>query len=333
MRAALCPAYGPPEVVRVEECPVSAVQAGQVGVRVQAAAVNFPDVLLIANEYQVSIPPPFVPGSEFAGVVDELGSDTTAFAIGDRVTGTGMFGAFAERVVVDASSLALIPDGVDAPTAAAFGVAHRTAYHLLRSMAHVTSGDELVVLGAGGGVGLAAVQLGVALGAHVTAVASSTEKLDAAAGYGAMKLINYRRAGAERPGDRPREGELRPALRAALPDGADVVVDPVGGELSEPALRALRRGGRFVTVGYASGVIPRIPLNLVLVKGIHVLGFQFQDVPAAEFERNEAELRDLLVTGRVLPHIGATYPLAEAASALRLVADGRAIGKVLIDLS
>jgi NADPH2:quinone reductase len=299
---------------------VSEVTGGQVGVRVQAAAVNFPDVLLIANQYQVSIPPPFVPGSEFAGVVDEVGSEVTAFAVGDRVTGTGMFGAFAERVVVDPVSLAPIPDGVDAPTAAAFGVAHRTAYHLLRSMARVMSGDELVVLGAGGGVGLAAVQLGVALGANVTAVASSSEKLDAAASYGASRLINHR------------DGDLRTALREALPNGVDVVVDPVGGDLAEPALRALRRGGRFVTVGYASGVIPRIPLNLVLVKGIHVLGFQFQDVAADEFTRNEAELLDLLVSGSVSPHIGATYPLSETVAALRHVADGRAVGKVLIDV-
>ena len=320
MRAAVCPNYGPPEVVKVQPHPVQEVQAGQVGVRVQAAAVNFPDVLLIANEYQVSVPPPFVPGSEFAGVVDELGSDVTAFAVGDRVTGTGMFGAFAERVVVGAASLAPIPDGVDAHTAAAFGVAHRTAYHALRSMARVTAGDELIVLGAGGGVGLAAVQLGVALGATVTAVASSTEKLDTAASYGAAGLVNHT------------DGDLRAKLRDVLPGGAHAVIDPVGGELSEPSLRALRRGGRFVTVGYASGVIPRIPLNLVLVKGIQLLGFQFQDVPAAEFERNDRELRDLLVSGRVSPHVCAVYPLSETAAALRHVADGLAIGKVLIDL-
>jgi len=333
MHAAVCPEYGPPEVIRVEECPVPDAAPGQVGVRVRAAAVNFPDVLLVSNQYQLSVPPPFVPGSEFAGIVDEIGDETTGLAVGDRVTGTGMFGAFAERVVVDAASLAPIPDGVDAPSAAAFGVAHRTAYHTLRSTAQLKPGDELVVLGAGGGVGLAAVQLGVALGANVTAVASSAEKLDVAASYGASRLINVRRAGAERLGDQSSAVELRAELKRALPDGADVVIDPVGGELSEPALRSLRRGGQFVTVGYASGVIPRIPLNLVLVKGIHVIGFQFQDVPVAEFERNETELRELLVSGRVAPHVCATYPLSETATALRRVADGKAIGKVLIDLS
>lgn len=320
MRAAVCPAFGPPEVVRVEERDVPEAGAGQIGVRVHAASVNFPDVLLIADSYQVSIPPPFVPGSEFAGVVDEVGSDVGAFAVGDRVTGTGIIGAFAERVVVDAASVTAAPDGLDLFAAAASGVAYRTALHSLRSMARVGAGDDLVVLGAGGGVGLAAVQLGVALGARVTAVASSHEKLNAAIRYGAHHAIDHR------------ETSLRDALREVIPAGADAVLDPVGGGLSEPALRSLRRGGRFVTVGFASGTIPRIPLNLVLVKGVHVLGFQFQDVPGDEFARSEQELRMLLTDRRVVPHIGAVYPLAEVAAALRHVADGRAVGKVLIDL-
>jgi NADPH:quinone reductase len=319
VRAAVCPAYGPPDVVRIEEQPSPDLAPGQVRVKVGAAAVNFPDVLLIANEYQISVPPPFVPGSEFAGTIVETAAE--GFAIGDRVTGTGLFGAFAEEVAAAAAGLSRIPDGVDERTAAAFGVAYRTAYHTLRSMIRVQPGDELIVLGAGGGVGLAAVQLGVQLGASVTAVASSSEKLDVAAGYGAKHLVNHKTA------------DLRGALKVALPGGADAVIDPVGGELSEPALRALRRGGRFVTVGFASGVIPRIPLNLVLVKGIHVLGFQFQDVPPDEFARNEDELREHLVSGRVQPHVGAVYPLAETVAALKHVADGRAIGKVLIDLT
>lgn len=321
MRAAVCPQYGPPDVVRVEEQPSPVMGPGQVRVRVTAAAVNFPDVLLIANRYQISVPVPFVPGSEFAGVVLETAPDVTGFAVGDRVTGTGMFGAFAEQVAVPVAGLTRVPDGIDDRTAAAFGVAYRTAYHTLRSMAKVGAGDRVVVLGAGGGVGLAAVALGVALGASVTAVASSDEKLSAAARYGATHIVNHT------------VGGLRAALKEALPEGADAVIDPVGGELSEPALRSLRRGGRYVTVGFASGVIPRIPLNLILVKGITVLGFQFQDVPAEEFARNESELRDLLVSGRIQPHIGAVYPLVETVAALQHVADGRAIGKVLIDLT
>jgi len=321
VRAAVCPAYGPPDVVRIEDRPSPTVAPGQVRVKVGAAAVNFPDVLLIANEYQLSVPPPFVPGSEFAGTVVETGDGAEGFAVGDRVTGTGLFGAFAEEVAVPAAGLSQIPDGVDDRTAAAFGVAYRTAYHTLRSMARVQVGDQLVVLGAGGGVGLAAVQLGAQLGASVTALASSTEKLDVAAGYGARHVINHKSA------------NVRAALKEAVPGGADVVVDPVGGELSEPALRSLGRGGRFVTVGFASGVIPRIPLNLVLMKGVHVLGFQFQDVPPDEFARNEIELRELLVSGHVQPHVGAVYPLAETVAALQHVAGGRAIGKVLIDLT
>lgn len=320
-RAAVCPEYGPPEVVRIEERASPPLEDGQVRVRVGAAAVNYPDVLLVANQYQISVPPPFVVGSEFAGIIVEVAGGAGDLAPGDRVTGTQMYGAFAEEVVVSAQALTRIPDGIDDRAAAAFGVAHRTAYHALRSVARLRSGDSVIVFGAGGGVGLAAVQLGAALGADVTAVASAAEKLYAASLSGAARLINYR------------SGDLRAALRDALPDGANAVIDPVGGDLSEPALRSLRRGGRFVTIGFASGVIPRIPLNLVLVKGVHVLGFQFQDVAPDEFDRNEAELRELLITGRATPHIGAVYPLAETSRALRQVADGKAVGKVLIDFS
>ena len=321
MRAVICPEYGPPEVLRVDQRPPPAPSAGQARVRVEAAAVNFPDVLLIADKYQVSVPPPFVPGSEFAGVVEEVNEPGGEFDVGDRVTGAGLCGAFAEQVVIPTASLSHIPPGIDTLAAAAFGVAHRTAYHSLRSVARVQPGEELIVLGAGGGIGLAAVQLGVVLGASVTAVASSQEKLSAAARYGACHVVNHR------------TGDLRAALREAVPGGADAVIDPVGGQLSEPALRALRRGGRFVTLGYASGVIPRIPLNLVLMKGVHVLGFQFQDLAPDEFRRNEVQLRDLQATGRVTPHVGARFPLDRTAEALRLVADGAAIGKVVVEVS
>lgn len=323
MRAAVCRSYGPPEAVEVCELPSPPLAEGQVRVRVGAAAVNFPDVLLVADRYQISVPTPFVPGSEFAGVVEEVGVGVDGVSVRDRVTGTGLFGAFAEEVVTDATALTPIPDGVDETTAAAFGVAHRTAYHVLRSVARVQPGDNLIVLGAGGGVGLAAVQIGVRLGATVTAVASSTEKLDVAGSYGACNLVNHR------------EGDLRQALRSALPEGANAVVDPVGGDLAEPALRSLARGGRFVTVGYASGVIPRIPLNLVLVKGVQIQGFQLQDVARntpEEFQRNEKELTNLLTTGALHPHIGAKFPLEQAAKALSQVAQGQAIGKTILNL-
>lgn len=323
MRAALCRAYGPPDTVSVEETEAPRLGAGQVRVRIGAAAVNFPDVLIVADRYQLSAPLPFVPGSEFAGVVTECGDGVEGVRVGERVSGTCFVGAFAEQAVVSADAVEPLPEGVGLVTGAAFGVAHRTAWHVLRSVACLAPGEELVVLGAAGGVGLAAVQLGAQLGATVTAVASSPEKLEAAAACGAHHGIDHR---AE---------ELRAALRQRLPGGADVVVDPVGGELAEPALRSLRYGGRFVTVGYASGTIPRIPLNLVLLKGIALLGFQFIDFARhhpEELRRNQAELRELLVTGKALPHVGARLPLAGVAEALRLVGEGKAIGKVVLEV-
>ncbi|HMQ25130.1 MAG TPA: NADPH:quinone oxidoreductase family protein [Acidimicrobiales bacterium] len=324
MRAAWCPAWGPPEVVTVEERPSPELGPGQVRVAVAAAAVNFPDVLLVAGEYQVKVPPPFVPGSEFAGTVTEAAADVDAPAVGDRVFGTGLVGAFAEEVVVGATAVTPIPDGVAEADAAAFGVAHRTAWHTLRSVAEAREGDEVIVLGAGGGVGLATVQLAVHLGATVTAVASSPDKLAAAEAEGATRLIDHK------------AGDLRQALREALPDGADVVVDPVGGDLAEPALRSLHYGGRFVIVGFASGTIPRVPLNLVLLKGSQIRAFEFLSFLVNQPDaaaRNEAELLDLLASGRARPHIGARFPLDRAADALALVGGGGAVGKVVVDVA
>ncbi len=294
---------------------------GEVRVKVAAASVNFPDVLLVAGTYQLKVPVPFVPGSELAGEVVDVGGEVTGLVRGERVFGTALVGAFAEEAVVPATSLTATPDAVSDESAAAFGVAHRTAYHVLRSVARLAEGEELVVLGAGSGVGLAAVQLGRLLGGRVTAVASTPAKLEVAAAFGAERLVDHRR------------GDLRQSLRSCLPDGADVVVDPVGGALSEPALRSLHFGGRFVTVGYASGVIPAIPLNLVLLKGVTIVGFQFADFARhepAEMRRNEAELSELFAAGRAFPHIGARFGLGEVAAALRYVADGQAVGKVVL---
>ncbi len=324
MRAALCRSYGAPAVVRVENVEPPVLGSGQARVRIRAAAVNFPDVLLVAGTYQVAVPPPFVPGSELAGEVVEVAGDVSGLPIGTHVFGSTLVGAFAEEATVAATSLTPVPAGVTDRVAAAFGVAHRTGYHVLRSVAAVQPGEELVVLGAGGGVGLATVQLGALLGATVTAVASSREKLQAARSFGATRLVDHR------------GGELRQALRQALPGGADVVVDPVGGTLAEPALRSLRYGGRFVTVGYASGVIPSIPLNLVLLKGVQVLGFQFIDFithRADEHRRDEAELLELLGSGQAYPHIGASFGLEQAPEALAYVAEARAVGKVVLDLT
>jgi NADPH2:quinone reductase len=281
-------------------------------------------VLLVADQYQVHVDTPFVPGSELAGVVSEVGADVRGVSVGDRVTGTLLVGAFAEEAVVPETSLRPVPDGVDFATAAASGVAHRTAHHVLRSTARLQVDERLVVLGAGGGVGLAAVQLGVRLGAEVTAVASSAEKLAAAKACGATHLIDHT------------AGDLKGALTSLLPDGSDVVIDPVGGDLAEPALRSLRYGGRFVTVGYASGAIPKIPLNLVMLKGIQIRGFQFltfaQHHPD-ELARNDTELDGWLASGEAAPHIGARFTLGATAEALALVATGQAVGKVVVEIA
>jgi NADPH2:quinone reductase len=325
MRAAQCTGYGGPEQVTVTDVADPQLGPNDVRVAIEVAAVNFPDVLIVAGDYQVKVPPPFVPGSEFAGTVVEVGSAVLSRLVGDRVFGSGMVGAFAEQIVVPASSVSEVPVGVSTATAAGFGVAHRTAYHSLRTVASLQAGDDLLVLGAGGGVGLAAVQLGALMGATVTAVASTAEKLTAAKECGASTLINHRE-----------DDDFRTALRERLPGGADVVIDPVGGDLSEPALRGMRYGGRFVTVGYASGAIPRMPLNLVLLKGVEILGFEFRSFAMhrpEEDARDEAELMELLASGKVAPYVGARFDLDHVADALRHVAEGKAIGKVLLDVS
>jgi NADPH2:quinone reductase len=323
MRAAVCGSYGGPGAVSVGDVPVPEPGPGEARVTIAVASVNFPDVLMTSGEYQIKVPPPFVLGSEYAGVVSAVGHEVVSVAVGDAVFGSSLVGAFAEHIVAPASALTKLPEVVALDVAAAFGVAHRTAYHSLRSVAKLREGEELIVLGAGGGVGLAAVQLGALMGAAVTAVASSAEKLEAAQACGATRVVNYRGA------------DLRAVLKEQIPGGADVVIDPVGGDRSEPALRALHRGGRFVTIGYASGVIPKIPLNLVLLKDIAIVGFEFRGwamANADELSRNDNELMALLQQGKVAPYIGARFDLEHAVDALRHVADGKAIGKVLLEI-
>ncbi len=322
MRAARCIEYGPPSSVVVVEVPDPVPSDGQVVVDVAAAAVNFPDVLLVADQYQVHIPVPFTVGSEFAGTVRSVGAGVGAFAAGDRVKGSTMHGAFAEQVVVRASSLQRVGPTVDLSTAAASGVAHATAYHALRSVARVQPGEWVVVLGAAGGVGLAAVELGAELGARVLAAASSADKTALCLARGAESAIDYCTE------------DLKARIKEITKEGADVVIDPVGGPSAEQALRALRWAGRFVTVGFASGEIPRIPLNLVLLKGIIVTGFTMEGFArnqAAEQARDVVELAALAEAGRAVPYISATYPLEEAGRALSDLADRRAMGKVLVD--
>ncbi|BDB45644.1 MULTISPECIES: NADPH:quinone oxidoreductase family protein [Mycobacterium] len=322
MRAIVCNAYGPPEDLVLTEVADPVPAPGQVLVRVHAAAVNFPDVLFVAGKYQVKIPPPFIPGNEIAGEVVAVGEGAT-FDVGQRVFGT-TYGAFAELALLDGSVADVVPDGVDFGSAAAFGVTYRTAYHALRSVAEVKAGDWVVVLGAAGGVGLAAVDLAVAMGAHVLAAASSPEKLQLCRERGAQATVDYDNE------------DLKLRIRELTEDRARVVLDPVGGSYAEPALRGLARGGIFVTLGYAAGTIPAIPLNLVMLKDITVRGMEIRtflsDYPD-ECVRDLAELSKMFADGKIRPYIGARFPLAQTAAALRYVADRKVLGKVIIDVA
>lgn len=322
MRAARCLQYGPPTSVVVEEVDDPVAAEGQVVVDVAAAAVNFPDVLVVADRYQITIPLPFTVGSEFAGTVRSVGPGVERFVPGDRVMGSTLFGAFAEQVAVAANSLQRVDSAIDLGTAAASGVAHQTAYHALRSVARVQPGEWVVVLGAAGGVGLAAVELGSTLGARMVAVASSADKLAVCLERGAEATVNYVTE------------DLKVRVKDITDGGAHVVVDPVGGPAAEQVLRALRWGGRFITVGFASGEIPSIPLNLVLLKGVTVTGFTMEGFARNQDEdrrRDLVELGELARAGRAAPYISAIYPLDQVGRALSDLADRRAVGKVLVD--
>ncbi|MER6796467.1 NADPH:quinone oxidoreductase family protein, partial [Amycolatopsis mediterranei] len=261
MKAAWCVEYGPPSGISVAELDEPEPGTGEVLVRVHAAAVNYPDVLIAANHYQVSAPLPFTPGSEFAGVVTALGAGVTGPAVGSPVAGAVLSGAFAEQVVAPVEALRPIPDGLDMVHAAAFHVTYTTAYHALVTIGGATAGEWVAVLGASGGVGSAVVDVATRLGLHVVAAASSEQRLAVARKLGAEAGIDYLRE------------DLKTRIRE-LTGGAHLVIDPVGGDHAEAALRALRRAGRFVTVGFADGAIPRIPLNLVLLKNLVVRGFE-----------------------------------------------------------
>jgi NADPH2:quinone reductase len=322
MRAARCAAYGAPDVVSVEEVAEPELRPGELLVDVAAAAVNFPDALIVADRYQVSAALPFTPGSEFSGNVVRTGPDVADFEPGDRVMGATFVGAFAEKVAVPSTSLQHVPPAADLTLAAAVGVGHFTAYHALHTVGRVRPGQWVVVLGAAGGVGLAAVQLAARFGARVAAVASTTEKLDRCRDAGASSVVSSA------------ADSLKERLRSATDGGADVVIDVVGGPAAEQAIRASRRGGRFVCVGFASGEIPRIPLNLVLLKGVSIHGFEarsFIEHEPAATQRSRLEILRLLASGDIGPHIHAVYPLAEVPQAMQQLLDRQAIGKVLVD--
>jgi NADPH2:quinone reductase len=328
MRAARCEEYGGPENVVIRDIPAPEVTPGHVLVDVAAAAVNYPDLLLIANKYQVSAPLPFTPGSEFAGQVAAVGEGVTGLSAGDLVYGSNFTGSMAEQVLVPARAVAPVPPGLSLTEAAGFRVTYLTAYHSLVTAGGLRPGQWVVVLGAAGGVGTATVDVAVRLGARVIAAASSPERLKVCAALGAEAGIDYVNEDLKQ-----RIREITGA--SANPgEGADLVVDPVGDRWAEPALRAIRWGGRFVTVGYAGGDIPRIPLNIVLLKNITVRGVDLRMWTQQLPEETARALEALtgLVAGGMRPAVSEVHDLADVGTALRRVADRLPTGKVVIRL-
>ncbi len=322
MKAIVCKTHGPPESLVLEEVPAPEAGPGEVVVRVKAASLNFPDVLIIQNKYQFKPPLPFSPGSELAGVVKAVGAGVERFQPGQRVMAFTTYGAFAEEVKTEASRLVAIPEGMTFETAAAFLLAYGTSDHALRDRGALRAGETLLVLGAAGGVGLAAIEIGKALGARVLACASSAEKLAVCREHGADAAIDYSRE------------DLRERVRA-LTDGRgpDVVYDAVGGAYSEPAFRSIAWRGRHLVVGFAAGEIPRLPLNLALLKGASVVGVFWGDFARREPARLAESVRQLgewHAASKLRPHVSRTFPLARAPEALRLMAERRVTGKVVL---
>jgi len=322
LKAVLCKELGPPEKLVVEEVASPKAGKGQVVVSVKAAGVNFPDTLIIQGKYQFKPEPPFSPGGEVAGVVKEVGEGVSGVKPGDRVIASSTWGGFAQELAVDADRVIPMPDAMDFVPASAFVLTYGTSYHALVDRARLAAGETLLVLGASGGVGLAAIQLGKALGARVIAAASSDDKLRVCKESGADELINY---AAE---------DLRGRVKALTAGrGVDVVYDPVGGAYSELALRDTAWNGRFLVVGFAAGEIPKVPLNLALLKGCSIVGVFWGAFTRNEPERNRRnneELMRLYLAGTIKPHIHATYPLERAAEALNEVLNKRVSGKVVL---
>ena len=322
MKAVLCKAYGPPETLVIEDVPSPEPGPGDVVVSVKAASVNFPDVLIIQNKYQFKPPLPFSPGSEVAGIVKAVGDGVTNVAAGDPVMAFTTYGAFAEEVMTDARRLLPLPPGMDFVSAAAFGLTYATSDHALRDRGQLAAGETLLVLGAAGGVGLAAIEIGKALGARVIACASTDDKLAVCRAHGADENINYA------------TDDLRERIKS-LTDGhgVDVVYDPVGGSYSEPALRSLAWRGRLLVVGFAAGDIPKIPLNLTLLKGCSIVGVFWGEFTRREPQRFAESMQQLgrwYAAGKLKPHVSHTYPLARAAEALTQMANRQVKGKVVL---
>jgi NADPH2:quinone reductase len=323
MKAIQCVEWAGPDKLVLADVPLPEPGAGEVRVRVEAAGVNFPDALIVQKKYQVQPPLPFTPGTEVAGTVDAVGAGVKHLKVGDRVGAFVGLGGFAEYVCAPAAMTAPLPPGITTEAAAAFTLTYATSHHALFDRGQLKPGETLLVLGAGGGVGLAAVELGKIAGARVIAAASSEDKLAAARAHGADATLDYSK------------GDLREAIKATTDGrGADVIYDPVGGRFTESALRSLAWRGRLLVVGFADGAIPQIPANLLLIKGTSAVGVFWGEFARREPQANQAMLMELfgwLAQGRLKPHVSRRYRLADAPRALEALLARTAVGKLVVE--
>ncbi|MFP6799388.1 MAG: NADPH:quinone oxidoreductase family protein [Pseudomonas sp.] len=324
MKAVLCKAFGPAETLVLEEIASPEAKKNEVLLQVHAAGVNFPDTLIIEGKYQFKPPFPFSPGGEASGVVTAVGEKVSHLKVGDRVMALTGWGSFAEEVAVPGYNVMPIPASMDFASAAAFGMTYGTSMHALKQRANLQPGETLLVLGASGGVGLAAVEIGKAMGAKVIAAASSAEKLEVAKAAGADELINYS------------ESNLKDEVkRLTGGQGADVIYDPVGGDLFDAAIRSIAWNGRLLVVGFASGRIPELPVNLTLLKGAAVVGVFWGSFAQRQPQDNAANFQQLFAwhaEGKLKPLVSQTFPLAQAAEAINTLGQRKAVGKVVVQV-
>lgn len=331
MKALLSKAVGGPDTLVLEDMPSPTPRANQAVIQVKACGVNYPDVLIIEDQYQFKPARPFAPGGEVSGVVKSIGDAVTNVKVGDRVLGNTGWGGMAQELALEASRLVPMPDTMPFDEAAAFIMTYGTSYHALKDRGHMKPGETLLVLGAAGGVGLAAVELGKAMGARVIAAASSDEKVALAKEHGADEGVVYPQGPFDKEGQRALANLFKDALG---PAGADLVYDGVGGDYAEAALRSMAWEGRFLVVGFPAG-IPRIPLNLPLLKGCDIVGVFWGTAVTkdpAGHQRNVRELFDLYAKGKIKPFVSERFPLARAGEAISHLASRKAMGKVVVTM-
>ncbi len=324
MKAILCTRPGGPDDLELADLPDPVAGPGEAVVKIAAAGLNFFDTLIIAGKYQLKPQGAFSPAAEFAGTIESAGPGVTGWSPGDRVMGYVSYGAARERIAVPADRLVRLPANLDFERAAGLSVTYGTTYYALKDRGHLKGGETLAVLGAAGGVGIAAVELGTLMGARVIACASSDDKIAFARGHGADAGVNY---GSE---------NLRDGLkREAGERGVDVIYDPVGGPLAEPALRSMAWKGRYLVIGFAAGDIPKLPLNLVLLKGCDIVGVYWGAFTAREPATQAANMAQIVqwcADGKLSAHVHAIYPLGETARALKDIAARKVMGKAILRL-